>query len=212
LGSLRAIADCDVAVLVIDASEPAVDQDARIAGIAEEKGRALLIVVNKWDKVAGKKKEEAFREDLKIKLKWAAWAPVIFCSARDGVRVEKVPELCASLFDQSHFRAPTPQLNRLLEHVTTEHPAPFKNGTALRLYYVAQVGVSPPAFAFICNRPEQIPERYQRYLINQLRATFTLKVPVRLYFRERPGKAKRQHRVAAFKGHRPKTKAERRKR
>ncbi len=201
LASLRMIEDSDVTVLVIDASEPAVDQDAKIAGITEEKGRPLLILVNKWDAVAGKIKEEAFRDELKIKLPWASWAPVLFCSAKDGVRVEKVPTLCASLYDQSTFRAPTPQLNKLLEHVTTEHPAPFSKGKALRLYYVAQVGISPPAFAFMCNMPEAIPDRYKRYLTNQLRSTFMLKVPVRLFFRERPGKAKRKFRVAAIKGH-----------
>ncbi len=201
LASLRMIEDSDVTVLVIDASEPAVDQDAKIAGIAEDKGRPLLILVNKWDTVAGKIKEEAFRDELKYKLPWASWAPVLFCSAREGVRVEKVPQLCASLFDQSTFRAPTPQLNKLLEHVTTEHPAPFQNGKALRLYYVAQVGISPPAFAFMCNMPDAIPDRYKRYLTNQLRSTFLLKVPVRLFFRERPGKAKRKFRVAAIKGH-----------
>ncbi len=201
LASLRMIEDSDVTVLVIDASEPAVDQDAKIAGITEEKGRPLLILVNKWDTVAGKMKEEAFREELKYKLPWASWAPVLFCSAKDGVRVEKVPQLCASLFDQSHFRAPTPQLNKLLEHVTTEHPAPFSKGKALRIYYVAQVGVAPPAFAFMCNMPDAIPDRYKRYLTNQLRSTFMLKVPVRLFFRERPGKAKRKFRVAAIRGH-----------
>jgi len=201
LASLRMIEDSDVTVLVIDASEPAVDQDARIAGITEEKGRPLLIVVNKWDAVAGQIKEEAFREELKYKLPWASWAPVLFCSAKDGLRVEKVPTLCASLFDQAHFRAPTPQLNKLLEHVTQEHPAPMQNGKALRLYYVAQVGVSPPAFAFMCNMPAAIPDRYKRYLTNQLRGTFLLKVPVRLFFRERPGKAKRKFKVAAIRGH-----------
>jgi GTP-binding protein len=201
LGALRVIEDSDVTVLVIDASEPAVDQDARIAGITEEKGRPLLILVNKWDTVVGKVKEEAFREELKYKLPWASWAPVLFCSAKDGIRVEKVPKLCASLFDQSTFRAPTPQLNKLLAHVTTEHPAPFMHGKAVRLYYVAQVGISPPAFAFMCNMPQAIPDRYKRYLTNQLRSTFGLNVPVRLFFRERPGKAKRKFRVAAIKGH-----------
>jgi GTP-binding protein len=200
LASLRMIEDSDVTVLVIDANEPAVDQDARIAGIAEEKSRPLLIVVNKWDSKIGKVKEEAFRDELKYKLPWASWAPVVFCSAKDGIRVEKVPHLCASLYDQANFRAATPQLNKLLTHVTNEHPAPFKNGKAVRLYYVAQVGVSPPAFAFMCNMPTAVDEHYRRYLTNQLRKTFRLNVPVRLFFRERPGKEKRKFRVAAFKG------------
>jgi GTP-binding protein len=76
----------------------------------------------------------------------------------------------------------------------------MSGGKSVRLYYVAQVGVAPPAFAFMCNLPKAIPDRYVRYLTNQLRATFSLKVPIRLFFRERPGKAKRQHKVAAIKG------------
>ena len=200
VAALKAIDRSDVAVLVMDATEPAVDQDARIAGIAEEKGRGLVVVVNKWDlvkKTPGK--EERFREELKHALKFVAHAPLVFTSALTGAKVEKVLELAGSLASQLAFRAPTPQLNKLLQHVTTEHPLPFSHGRPLRIYYVAQVGVAPPAFAFVCNMPEAVPERYKRYLVNQLRKTFQLKVPVRLFFRERPGKAKRAQAVQRMK-------------
>ncbi len=217
LSALKAIDRSDVAVLLLDATEHAVEQDARIAGIAEEKTRALLIVVNKWDKVAKKPgMEEEFRNELKLRLKFVAWAPVIFTSALTGSKVEKVLELASQLYAQYHFRAPTPRLNKLLEHITTEHPAPFHDGKALRIYYVAQVGVAPPAFAFVCNRPTQIPDQYKRYISNQLRQTFDLNVPIRLFFRERPGGKKRQERLdqmrqakkgrVAGKGGRPTTK------
>ena len=200
LASLRAIEDADVVVLLLDASEAAVDQDARIAGVAEAKGRPLIVAINKWDQMRGKMKEPDFREGLKYELDWVAYAPVMFMSAKEGDRVEKVLELAKEVHRQAHVKASTPLLNKLLKHVTTEHPLPFHNSRPLKIYYVAQVGTAPPAFAFMCNRPEGIPDRYKRYLINQLRKTFELKVPVRLFFRERPGANKRKAKLATIRG------------
>jgi GTP-binding protein len=112
-----------------------------------------------------------------------------------GSKVEKVLKLAAELRGQRRFRAPTPQLNRLLQEVTEAHPPPLAAGRPLRLYYVAQVGTEPPTFAFTSNHPGQIPDQYRRYLSNQLRRRFGLKVPIRLVFRERPGRAKRASRT-----------------
>ena len=193
LAALKAVDRSDVTVLVMDATEPAVDQDAKLAGITEEKGRPLLIVVNKWDQVSHEpKKEEAFRAELKHQLRFVAYAPVIFTSALHGQKIGKVLEMAQELYRQFHYRAATPQLNKLLEHITTEHPAPFANGKALRLYYVAQVASAPPTFVFRANMPDEVPDRYKRYIVNQLRSTFDLRVPLRMYFRERPGKGKRE--------------------
>ncbi len=186
--AIRQVETADVVALVLDATEPAVEQDLRIAGLAEEKGRALLLVVNKWDTQKGELKEADARERLKRFLTFAQWAPVVFVSAKHDDRVEKVLEVARFLHQQQQFRAPTPHLNKLLDHVTEEHPAPIARGKPLRLYYVAQVGTEPIAFAFMCNNPEQVPEPYRRYLANQLRSTFDLKVPIRLFFRRRPGK------------------------
>lgn len=191
VASLRVIDRSDVAVLLIDATEPAVDQDAKIAGIAEEKGRALLVVVNKWDLIADKRKQETLREELKYKLKFISYAPMIFTSALTGSKVDKVLEISAQLADQFRFRAPTPHLNRLLEHMVENHPAPIVEGKPLRLYYIAQVSTAPPTFALTCNKPQGVPASYKRYIVNQLRTTFDLKVPIHLIFRERPGQAKR---------------------
>ncbi len=190
VASLRTVDNSDVAVLLVDATEPAVDQDARLAGIAEDKGRALLVVVNKWDKLEklGGDKQRAMRDELKLAFKFIAYAPVIFTSALTGSKVTKVLELAATVADQLHYRAPTPQLNKLLEYVKENHPTPVIGGKQLRLYYMAQVGVSPPAFAVTCNKPNDVPDAYRRYLINQIRKTFDLRVPIRIFFRERPGK------------------------
>ncbi len=192
VAALKVLDRADVAVLLLDATEPAVDQDAKLAGVADERGRALLIVVNKWDLIAkDAKREEALRAELKERLRFVSYAPILFTSALTGSKVKKVLQVAAELNRQFRFRAPTPQLNRLLDHVTEHHPMPIVDGRPLRLYYAAQVAVAPPTFVFRSNRPGKVPDTYVRYLSNQLRTTFDLKVPMRLYFRERPGQAKR---------------------
>ena len=196
VAALKAMESSDVAVLLMDATEPAVDQDAKLAGIAEEKGRALVIVVNKWDLIsADQRKQELFREELKYQLKFVHYAPIVFTSALTGSKVEKVLELAVELADQFRYRAPTPQLNRLLEHIVGQPPGrPSWGG--------ARCGCTTwPRWARR-RRPSRsratsrtgVPDMYKRYITNQLRKTFDLRVPLRLLFRERPGKAKREAR------------------
>ena len=192
LAALRRMERAEVAVLVLDGTEPGVDQDARLAGLVAERARALLVVVNKWDLVSkDPRTEKRTREELKWTLKFVSYAPIVFVSALTGSKVEKVLDLAAELHDQFRMRTPTPALNKLLARVVDAHPAPIVDGRPLRLYYIAQVGTAPPAFAITTNRPEKVPEAYKRYLSNQLRATFGLRVPIQLFFREKPGKAKR---------------------
>lgn len=199
LGAMRAAEDADVVVLMIDATEAAVEQDRKIAALAETKGRALIVVVNKWDLVKGSAREELFRSQVKWYMDWVAWAPMVFCSAHTGEKVKKVLEIALELFEQQYFRAPTPQLNKLVEHVTTEHSVPVVNGRPLRIYYAAQVGTAPLAFALMVNEPDGVPDRYARYVINSLRKVFRLKVPVRLFWRERPGQKKRAEAAARYR-------------
>jgi len=192
LAALRSMERADVAVLVLDGTEPGVEQDARLAGLVAERGRALLVVVNKWDLVAkDPRTEKRTREELKWTLKFVSYAPIIFVSALTGAKVDKVLDLAAGLQDSFRMRVPTPALNKLLGQLVDAHPAPIVDGRPLRLYYIAQVGTAPPAFAITTNRPEKVPEAYKRYISNQLRETFGLRVPIQLFFREKPGKAKR---------------------
>jgi GTP-binding protein len=192
VAALRTVERSHVAVLLVDAMEAAVDQDERIAGIVEEKGRALILVVNKWDQVQRRPgDEEEGRAWLKQRFPFAAYAPVVFASAKTGARVEKVLELAVLLYDQFRFRARTPQLNKLLVSVQESHPAPIARGRPIRLYYIAQVASEPPTFMLNCNQPEMVPDDYKRYLVNRIRETFDLRVPIRLLFRERPGQKKR---------------------
>jgi GTP-binding protein len=192
LAALRSMERADVAVLVLDGTEPGVDQDARLAGLVAERARALLVVVNKWDLVTkDPRTEKRTREELKWTLKFVAYAPIVFVSALTGSKVDKVLDLAAGLQDSFRMRVPTPALNKLLGRLVDAHPAPIVDGRPLRLYYIAQVGTAPPAFAITTNRPEKVPEAYKRYISNQLRETFGLRVPLQLFFREKPGKARR---------------------
>jgi GTP-binding protein len=201
VSALKAVDRSDVAVLVLDAGEPGVDQDAKIAGVAEEKGRGLLIVVNKWDLLSkDKRREETFRDWLKHRFKFVSYAPIVFTVALTGSKVEKVLSVSAQLWEQFRFRAPTPKLNKLLKHIVDSHPAPLAHGKPLRLYYIAQVSTAPPTFMLTCNRPELVPESYKRYLVNQLREAFGLRVPIHLNFKERPGQARRQSRKRPKRG------------
>jgi GTP-binding protein len=199
LGAMRAVEDSDVAVLVLDATEAGVDQDLKIAALAEQKGRALIICINKWDLVRKTRKEEEFRETLKWYMKWVSWAPMVFVSAQTKDRVGKLLDVALELVEQQFFMASTPMINRIIEHVKTEHPLPVIKGRQLKLYYAAQVGKAPPAFAIVCNTPTGIPDRYVRYVENHLRATLRLKVPLRLFWRERPGKKERAEAGQRFK-------------
>ncbi len=199
LGALRAAEDSDVVVLVIDAAEPAVDQDRKIASLAESKGRGLIICVNKWDLVRGTAKEEAFRAEMKWYMDWVDWAPMVFVSAKTGEKVKKLLEIALEVFQQQYFRAKTPQLNKIVEHITTEHSLPVIGGKQLRIYYAAQVATAPLAFTMMVNLVKGVPDRYERYIINYLRKAFRLKVPVRIFWRERPGQQKRAEAAKRFK-------------
>ena len=188
IASHKAIQRSDVVALVMDATEAAVDQDARIASLAEESGRALLLVLNKSDQLPSTMSQKELRTEVKYQLKFVSYAPSLFISALKGLKIHKIFEAAAMLHDELNFRAPTPAINRLLQDLMESHPPPIAGGRAVRCYYIAQVGTAPPTFALTCNYPELMPERYKRYIVNQLRRRFSLRVPIRLIFRARPKK------------------------
>jgi GTP-binding protein len=184
--AMRAIDDAEVVALVLDATEAGSDQDAKLAGLVAEKGRALLLVVNKWDVAAAAgATREWYREELRKRLPFVAWAPLLFASARDGTGVEKILGEAARLAAEYRARFPTPRLNGLLAAIQEQHPAPLARGRPVKLFYMAQVGASPPTFVVQCSRPEAIGEAYRRFVENRFRAAFRLRVPVRFVYRER---------------------------
>jgi GTPase len=189
--SFRAIEDSDVAAVLLDPRETAVDQDAKIVALAIEKGRALLLVVSKWDLVERESHaQERYRDFVRKKLPFADFAPILFVSAKTGERVEKLLDIAWQLHEENQTRVPTSRLNDLLGAIVDAHPAPLApGGKSVKLSYIAQVGIGPPTFAVTCNRPDAMPDSYKRFVLNRIREMTRLRVPLRLIVR---GKKRRR--------------------
>ena len=182
----KALLRADVAVLVIDGKEGIGEQDARIAGLIQEAGRALVIVYNKTDLLTPAD-EKRLREDLERKLQFVEpWALVTQCSARSGRGVRKILDVVQRSFRSFSQRVSTGALNRFFEGIVERHPPPLYLGRPIRLYYITQAETCPPTFVVSVNHPEGMHYSYRRYLQNQLRQTFKLEgTPVRLVARAR---------------------------
>jgi len=184
--ALRAVERADVVVVLTDATQLGVDQDSRIAAQAEERGRAVILAVNKWDLVQDKEGEaKRLRDEAKRHLQHVDFAPLIFVSALDGTRVHKILELAAELHDEAATRIPTPQLNEWVQEMQDEHPAPLFQGFPVRFSYAYQVATQPVTIAIQCNRPQAVDDAYRRFLVHRLRERFNLRVPLRLVFRQK---------------------------
>lgn len=183
--TLRAVERCHVAVVLIDATEGITDQDAKIIGLTHDKGRALVILVNKWDAVEKDHKTvETYRDQIERKLPFAGYAPILFISGLTGQRVHKLIGMVKHVRSHHLFRATTAPLNRWLEEVIQKHHPPTHKNKRLRLYYVTQPRNAPPTLVFSCNHPDAVHFSYQRYLVNQFREHFKLEgTPIRLQFR-----------------------------
>ncbi len=185
-----AIERADVCLIMIDAREGVTDQDTKIAGLAHEAGKASIIIVNKWDLV---EKEtgtmEKMRKDVMRDLSFMTYAPVLFISAVTGQRVQRIFELINYVNDQSAMRITTGMLNNVLADAQARVQPPTDKGRRLKIYYMTQTGIKPPNFVVFCNSRELFHFSYQRYLENQIRATFGLEgTPVRMVIRQKGDK------------------------
>jgi GTP-binding protein len=195
--SEEVMARADVVIVLLDAGEPAVEQDARIVGMALERYRPLLLVFNKVDLFPGRDTQKRLRDALSEGMRFALdRTPVLFVSALQGTGIDGILPAAWRLYAQASLRITTPELNRFLQEAEEGHPPPRSGGRSVRLYYAAQVAVRPPTFVFHANRPEGIQDSYRRYLGNALRDRFGLQVPVKLVFRRRGGSPKRGARVS----------------
>jgi len=184
--ALRAVEEADVVLVLTDVSDMGVEQDSRIAAQAEERGRAIILCVNKWDLVKNKEEEGArLREEAERHLQHVGFAPMIFISALEGTRVNTILDLAAQLHDEAATRIPTPQLNAWVQEMQDSHPAPLWNGFPVRMSYAYQVAMQPITIAIQCNRPQVVSEVYRRFLLRGLRERFNLRVPVRLLFKQK---------------------------
>ncbi len=184
--AIGALDRSDVAIVVMDAAEPAVEQDARLAGEVIERTKPLVLAVNKADLVRGEAARKLVRETIEERLPFLPQGtPLAWISATAGTGVDRLLPLAGRLYDQADRRISTPEVNRFLRDAEDAHPPPRAGGLPVRLYYMAQVGTRPPSFLIHVNRPEGITESYRRFLSNRLREQFEIEVPVRLVFKKR---------------------------
>jgi GTP-binding protein len=189
--ALRTIDRSDVALLLLDPKEGVTDQDARIGGFIHEKGKGCILVVNKWDLVEKDSQtmdryEKVIREDLK----YLSYAPILFISAQTGQRVRKVLDVVDHVSEQAKKRIPTSPLNKYFGKWVEKFPPPLYKSRSVKMNYITQVSTAPPTFVIYANFPDGIHFSYERYLLNQMRETFSFEgVPVRLLFRKK-GKEK----------------------
>jgi GTP-binding protein len=192
ISARKAIERCEIGLVMIDAEDGVTSQDATVAGYAEDEGKAALILVNKWD--AGKHEQDdykKFEEQLRFKLKFLSYAPLLFISAKTGRNVEKIFPKIDQIVDAYRRKFRTSELNTVLEKAMTAHHAPTVRGKPRRFYYVTQLKSGPPTFALFSNVDDPLHFSYRRYLENQFRDAFNLVgCPIHFIIRARKGMKK----------------------
>ena len=190
LRATLAIERCDVCLILIDGTEGVTEQDTKVAGLAHEAGKASIIVVNKWDIVEKDDKTmDKMCKDIRRDLSYMDYAPILFLSALTGSRVDKLFDAINDVSNQASMRISTGMLNEVLADATARVQPPTDKGRRLKVYYMTQVGIKPPHFVIFCNRADLFHFSYQRYIENQIRATFGLAgTPVKLTIRQKGDK------------------------
>ena len=185
--AVAAIERCDVCMLMIDATEGVTEQDKKIAGIAHEAGKGIIVVVNKWDLVEKETNTmRDFKADIARELGFMSYAPSIFISALTGQRVSQVIDMAKYVAENRAMRVPTGKLNTIITDATMMKQPPSDKGKRLKIYYVTQVGVKPPLFSFKINSRPLMNFSYSRYLENQIREAFGFEgTSLKFVFREK---------------------------
>ncbi len=188
LRALNALQRADVALLVLDATEGVNAQDTHVAGFIMDAFMSVAVIVNKWDIVPEKETDTmaAFTAEIRSRLKFMDYVPVLFISALTRQRVSKVLPLAVEVAEERRARVPTAALNRLLREAMTEHPAPNRQGKQLKFFYATQADVAPPTFVIFVNDRDVVHFSYARFLENRIRAVYPFEgTPLKLEFRNR---------------------------
>ena len=185
--ALKTINRCDIALVLIDAEEGITEQDAKIVGLAYERGKACIIIVNKWDKI---EKDNAsvgkFVEKIHDEIKFMDYAPILFISALTGQRAPKIFSMIDEVYAQYTKRVDTSPLNDLVEKSVSRNPMARAHNRSMSISYATQTNTKPPTFVFFVSNPRGIHFSYERYLMNQIRSEFGFdKVPLKLIFRKK---------------------------
>lgn len=185
--AMRAIDDSNVVLMVLNAEEGIREQDKHVAGYAHEAGRAIIIVVNKWDTLEKDNHTMKDFEDLiRSEFQYLAYAPIVFVSAKTKQRLDKLPAMIKQVNDNHQRRIQSSTLNEVLMDALALNPAPNMNGKRLRVYYATQVTVQPPTFVVFVNDPELMHFSYERFLENQIRKAFDFTgTPIKIIKRAR---------------------------
>lgn len=185
--SLKAMDRADVVLIVIDATTGATEQDQRIAGLADDKGKACIIIVNKWDLVEKHNNTmKQFSDELLKKLHFVKYAPIIFTSAVTKKRLFNIFETVEAAMNENNRRVTTGLFNQIINEAVALNPPPTDKGRNARIYYATQVSVKPPTFLLFTNNSKLFADSYKRYIENKIREAFSFTgTPIRIIFRNR---------------------------
>jgi GTP-binding protein len=209
LRSTRAIERCDVAFILIDASEGLAAQDTHIAGVVDDQTKGVVVVVNKWDLAQEQRRAERegvypspdeeiasaeqYRVQLAEDLKFIPYAPIIFASAKTGYHVKNILETALKVAEMRYLRIPTARLNEIVQEAIRRHDPTVIRSKPLKIFYATQVRVNPPTFVFFVNDPQAVHFSYERYLENRLREAFSFRgTAIRLQFKARSREERRK--------------------
>lgn len=187
LRALTAVEKSDVVLVVIDGDRGIIEQDKHVAGNAHEAGKAVILVVNKWDLVAKDSKTmQKMENELREQFKYLDYAPIVFVSAKENKRVDLLLPMIQEVYANSHKRVSTSVLNDALIDAQTMNPTTTFNGGRLKIYYANQVSICPPTFVLFTNDPQYLHFSYKRYLENRLRDAFGFEgTPIHIICRKR---------------------------
>ncbi|EAE5720273.1 ribosome biogenesis GTPase Der [Listeria monocytogenes] len=187
LRAMRAIERSDVVLVVINAEEGIREQDKRIAGYAHDAGRAIIIVVNKWDAInKGEKTINVWTEDIREQFQFLSYAPIVFVSAKTKQRLNNLFPLINQVSDNHSLRVQSSMLNDVISDAVAMNPSPMDKGKRLKIFYTTQVAVKPPTFVVFVNDPELMHFSYERFLENRIREAFPFEgTPIRVIARKR---------------------------
>jgi len=185
--ALRSLDRCHIAAILLDAEREISEQDARICGYALEKGKGIVLAVNKWDLVKRDQRKRAFLEsEMERRLKFVSFAPVVRISALTGERVMRLLQKIDLVYADYSRRVRTAEVNKAMAEMIQKHPPPRIGRGFLKFFYATQSRTKPPTFVVFVNRPDMVHFSYERFLSNQLRDHFGLvHTPIRLLFRQR---------------------------
>ncbi|MBD3841271.1 MAG: ribosome biogenesis GTPase Der [Campylobacterales bacterium] len=190
------LAQANVALVVLDASEPLSDQDEKISGLVDKFGLGVIIVLNKWDE--NRDDFEKITKEIRERFKFLYFAPIMAVSAKTGRSIKKLESKILEVFANYHIRIPTSTLNKTIELAIRRHSLPSPNGNRLRIYFATQFDTNPPTIAVIMNKPRLLHFSYKRYLINFLRDSIGLEgVPVRVVARGKGERSAEQEQFEA---------------